>query len=435
MSVCVGAWADNKFDINRDGKVNSTDIVAVYNCIENTALSYNADTNGDGKINSTDIVAIYNFIAGKIGIRSITKNYSINVSTDMLKVANIEVAYIDANNNVVTEPLTTNKWEKSELVQRRPAKSNGFPASVADISNTDLGMSMNYSLTNFDTKQNYNIAFEQNVFYTIVYEDGSVNNLPAYNINPQCHEAEGQYMDNTMNAFCQTATNARDYDEGSNRPEMSDYWNNVQEGYAPREDMGGGQQYNPSIIISNNYVNYEWVDLGLSVYWATRNVGASTPYEAGGLYGWGDATGYHTETNNRFYPMSRPDITNISGTREDIAHVQWGPDWRMPTNKEAIELIDNCTMKRETIDGCEGVWFISKINNNKIFLPAAGDRYAEIIRNTLPGHACGYYWTSDLYPTDNAGAYSFRFDSYTNVYKPVFKDRYFGCSVRPVKDK
>ena len=216
---------------------------------------------------------------------------------------------------------------------------------------------------------------------------------------------------------------------------MGEYWEDNDDHYTADPDMGGDQQIDPGTIIARQYDDYEWVDLALpsGLKWATRNVGASTPYELGGLYGWGDATGYHTESNNRYYYMSRPDTAYISHTRMDIATVQWGPNWRIPSKEEAEELIDNCTYERAIVDGCEGIWFKSKNNSEKMFMPCAGDRYIENIRTVTPNHAHGYYWTANLYPTDNAAAYAFHWDGYTNMYKPAFKERYFGCSIRPVK--
>ena len=42
-------------------------------------------------------------------------------------------------------------------------------------------------------------------------------------------------------------------------------------------------------ISTTNTVNgYEWVDLGLSVKWATNNVGADNPSDYGGYYAWGE---------------------------------------------------------------------------------------------------------------------------------------------------
>lgn len=51
-------------DVNRDGKVNSTDVVAIYNYIasQTGVPAEQADVNGDGQVNSTDVVAVYNVI-------------------------------------------------------------------------------------------------------------------------------------------------------------------------------------------------------------------------------------------------------------------------------------------------------------------------------------------------------------------------------------
>lgn len=56
----------NKFDVNRDGKVDTADITAIYNYIENgekSGISKSAaDVNGDGKVNSADIMAVCNYL-------------------------------------------------------------------------------------------------------------------------------------------------------------------------------------------------------------------------------------------------------------------------------------------------------------------------------------------------------------------------------------
>ncbi|MBR3634471.1 MAG: hypothetical protein IKN51_08100, partial [Bacteroidaceae bacterium] len=51
-------------DVNGDGEVNTSDVVAVYNfIIDGTGVTKEAaDVNGDGDVNSTDVVAIYNLI-------------------------------------------------------------------------------------------------------------------------------------------------------------------------------------------------------------------------------------------------------------------------------------------------------------------------------------------------------------------------------------
>ena len=81
------------------------------------------------------------------------------------------------------------------------------------------------------------------------------------------------------------------------------------------------------------------VDLGLSVKWAAYNVGASSPEEYGGLYGWADPTGEKKATNSSDSLSGTPPF-NISGTQYDIARAKWGEKWRLPTQQELKELSD-----------------------------------------------------------------------------------------------
>ena len=106
--------------------------------------------------------------------------------------------------------------------------------------------------------------------------------------------------------------------------------------------------------------NRKSVNLGLSVDWATCNIGANSPIEQGNLYGWGDTSGIiysgrqssmhyqdepMTDSLNIFaYPPRKDHIppSTIVGTEYDIALQCWGKEWRMPTWEEARELIDSC---------------------------------------------------------------------------------------------
>ena len=91
------------------------------------------------------------------------------------------------------------------------------------------------------------------------------------------------------------------------------------------------------------------VDLGLSVYWCSCNVGAESPEEYGDYYAWGETkpkSSYRRE-NYSYYNTETETYTdigeNISGTEYDAATVNLGSDWKMPTKDEFQELLDNCT--------------------------------------------------------------------------------------------
>jgi hypothetical protein len=147
------------------------------------------------------------------------------------------------------------------------------------------------------------------------------------------------------------------------------------------------------------------VDLGLSVKWASCNVGATKPEEYGGYYGWADPTGTKTSPNDNEYPSANPP-SNISGTEYDIARAKRGGNWRLPTHAEQQELADKCTWTWTTYNGVEGMK-VTGPNGNSIFLPAAGGRCGT---DVYKAGAYGFYWSGTLYERSD-GAYFMSFYS------------------------
>ena len=120
------------------------------------------------------------------------------------------------------------------------------------------------------------------------------------------------------------------------------------------------------------------VDLGLSVCWAGWNLGASSPEGYGNYYAWGETSSKnHFSLSNYQYYVNTDyvDIGNdISGTEYDVARLQWGGNWRMPTQDECQELLDRCTRAWITYKGIVGVK-ITGPNGNSLFIPAAGSKF------------------------------------------------------------
>lgn len=127
--------------------------------------------------------------------------------------------------------------------------------------------------------------------------------------------------------------------------------------------------------------NHEYVDLGLSVLWATCNVGASSPSESGNYYAWGEIEPkneyceYNSLTYNKYIPRLRnggiiDSNYNLTNTY-DVGTVVWGDAWRIPTTSEMQELIDNCKWEWTTCSGVKGCKITGQ-NGNYIFLPASG---------------------------------------------------------------
>ena len=191
---------------------------------------------------------------------------------------------------------------------------------------------------------------------------------------------------------------------------------------------------------------HAYVDLGLSVKWATCNVGATTPEGYGNYYAWGETTPQTTYDwstykycNGEWNRMTKYCIDSEYGRvdnkttlelSDDAAHVNWGGSWRMPTLAEQEELMDtnNCTWTWTTQNGVEGYKVRSRKNGNSIFLPAAGYRYNSDF------YGAGYdggYWSSSLYTIDNACAYYLSVDSSGEAWNYNL-GRCRGRSVRPV---
>ncbi|MCQ2138224.1 MAG: Ig-like domain-containing protein [Bacteroidales bacterium] len=203
----------------------------------------------------------------------------------------------------------------------------------------------------------------------------------------------------------------------------------------------------------------ELVDLGLSVKWASCNLGALSPEEYGGYYQWGDLQDvtsisinldwnncqYHTghgwtkyitsDGHSEWSGNGSPDNKTVLDPSDDVAHVKLGGKWRMPTDAEWTELRENCTWTCWVAqNGVVGYKVTSKkagYTSKSIFLPAAGYR-----RGTYLSHvgSDGYYWSSSLRTDYLDYAYYFYISPRLNYYWRGYYYRYHGLSVRPVSE-
>ena len=184
-----------------------------------------------------------------------------------------------------------------------------------------------------------------------------------------------------------------------------------------------------SASLTGTHMGYEWVDLGLSVKWATCNVGALNPGDYGNYYAWGETSTKekYTKGNSDSYESSDSKWNNIGGnSRYDAATANWGDGWRMPTEKEFLELIDNCDWEWVTQNGYDG-YKVTGPNGNSIFLPAAGWRAGADEYNV---GSEGAYWSSS--PIDIDASYASILYLSEDNHCVICIDRYYGNSVRPV---
>ena len=221
---------------------------------------------------------------------------------------------------------------------------------------------------------------------------------------------------------------------------------------------------------ADGYENgYAYIDLGLSVKWATMNVGATSVYGYGYYYAWGETK---TQSGNRYYwdsykwcngsytSMTKYCTKSFYGTvdnkttlepEDDAATQNWGGAWRMPTHAEQEELIKNCywvwTSSYNDTGVAGYIVYAAKsssdkgqvvykgnnpsndysLSNSHIFLPAAGCYGLGSLRDA---GTSGFYWSSSLY--DNGSNYAWKQNFLSNDCDVNNNSRYDGFSVRAV---
>ena len=177
------------------------------------------------------------------------------------------------------------------------------------------------------------------------------------------------------------------------------------------------------------------IDLGLpnGTKWACCNVGAHSPEQNGGYYAWGEVSekaGYYWETYQYWDNLVSIDSdigSDIAGTQYDVAHVQWGGSWVMPSLDQIKELLDYCSSEWTTENGVYGMRFTGS-NGGSVFLPAAGNRWYDGLYNV---GSWGCYWSSTRNPDDLFLAVVLDFGKGFALWERSYY-RYRGQSVRPV---
>ena len=205
-----------------------------------------------------------------------------------------------------------------------------------------------------------------------------------------------------------------------------------------KEKIGNG---GGGVIPPTPQPTMEYVDLGLSVKWATCNLGATKPSDYGHYYAWSETMvkgDYSWDTykwgkGNNITKYNDSDGKTVLDPEDDVATAKLGSPWRMPTKDEINELIGGCTWKWTKKNGVRG-HEVKGTNGKTIFLPAAGTRKGFELLYT--GES-GFYWSASR--ASNEINKAFYFDNgYSNIIDDNLihariTDRYPGFTVRPVR--
>lgn len=168
------------------------------------------------------------------------------------------------------------------------------------------------------------------------------------------------------------------------------------------------------------------VDLGLSVKWATFNLGAATPLEPGDYFAWGEIAPKTDFSSGNAAALGKP-LGDIAGNpSHDAARALWGAPWRLPTMAEAQELVDKCRWEWNAQEA--GYKVTSQTNGKAIFLPAAGKRDEKKLSLAA---RCGGYWTSTPPQARQLLAYDLIFGK--RFHQLDWNHRHIGFSIRPVR--
>lgn len=213
---------------------------------------------------------------------------------------------------------------------------------------------------------------------------------------------------------------------------------------------GSGVKAECQVTVVKKEDTKEYVDLGLpsGTLWATCNIGASTPFEYGDYFAWGETepkddyswstykhcmgldntiTKYCAESDYGYNGFT-DELTELL-PEDDAATVNWGSSWQIPSLDQWQELTNNnyTTTIWPTQNGMSGYMILSKSNANFIFLPAAGRR-KDTSLNRVGEY--GYYWSRLLDSYSPSAHDLYFYSSYVSRYSDDY--RYYGYTVRPV---
>ena len=179
----------------------------------------------------------------------------------------------------------------------------------------------------------------------------------------------------------------------------------------------------------------EMVNLGLpsGKLWANVNLGAATEDDPGDYFAWGETATKQSFTSDNYLLKTDGNYTelgsDISGTQYDAARVLWHGAWRMPTESEMNELINNCDWSYVTVNGHPCYKAKSRLSDAYVLFPEGGICLGSSKSND---NYWAFYWTSNNSGTTDARRTNFYGQGSRNMYS---ENRANGLLIKAIMDR
>ena len=389
---CSSDLENENIDLKKEEMVGEKTVSMNFNCKK---IDFDVDLNSSTRATSSgewengDIVYLLfscdkGSVSGKAVYNSSTKGWTVTYEGTLTrdKELKLQAYYFDGKavetDGVVTLQPTTGVYRDLEGSYVYPtgdeinAAAHLVPATgrirFLGKSNNEMYVSgltsynsVNLSTMSFDTKGvNTKISFQTDDYTPYIYVTGYISKLClSYGLYNYTLIEDNRICSASKSAYIKCPT-----------PSQHNGWN--------FEDRSNG---------------YDFVDLGLpsGTLWASKNIGATSNYDKGDYYSWGECTTKSNYSQSTYqWSISNPTVLPLA---YDVANTTWGGDWRIPSAEECSELLQECNNSIHTENGITGILLVSKRNGAQVFFPAGGFYDGNSIRyNNVEGE----YWTSTV---------------------------------------